>query len=554
MGAVNIKQSKQRTGKTHKRRILPYHARKAYMRTRQHGANLIDAESTSESQYAADQISQLSGDSIEDLGHDVASGVRWTAKTIRSVYERGRRSTAVNWSGGGVAETVESGGSIAATTAHENPRALPSRINRRVNSTSSRFYPQTGSNGPAARQAAQKAAIRKRAKQTAHSVQATRTAAQTIKEAVRRVSDVASKAVKAIISGTQALVTAVAAGGWVAIVIVMIICLVGMVAGSCYGIFFSSENIGSTQTMREVVREINEEYIAALDQIKASVAYDEFQMSGARAVWPEVLAVYAVNTTTDLDNPQEVASLTEEKIQLLKDIFWQMNRISHRTAVITGTEILERDDGNGNIVEKEVTVTNTWLYISVDHLSAEEMAGELGFNEEETAKVEALLADEYSRLWATVLYGIAATNDQIVSVALSQIGTVGGEPYWSWYGFENRVEWCACFVSWCANECGYLDTGIIPKFASCTNGVQWFQERAQWMDNSAEPEPGWLIFFDWYDQDTSGQDGLVNHVGIVEKFENGRVYTIEGNSGDACRRRIYPIGYYEIFGYGIPSY
>lgn len=137
-------------------------------------------------------------------------------------------------------------------------------------------------------------------------------------------------------------------------------------------------------------------------------------------------------------------------------------------------------------------------------------------------------------------------------MALSQIGNVGGQPYWSWYGFGSRVEWCACFVSWCANECGYLDAGVIPKFAGCVNGVQWFKDRGLWQDNSYEPRPGDIIFFDWNDE--NGQDGLTDHVGIVEKVENGFVYTVEGNSGDSCRERRYSIGHYEIYGYGTPAY
>ena len=124
------------------------------------------------------------------------------------------------------------------------------------------------------------------------------------------------------------------------------------------------------------------------------------------------------------------------------------------------------------------------------------------------------------------------------------------------YGFEGRVEWCACFVSWCANECGYIENGIIPKFAGCVNGVQWFKDRGQWADNSIEPTPGMIIFFDWDSPNGSSgpQDGQSDHVGIVEKCENGIVYTIEGNSGDSCRQRQYSVGYYEILGYGIPAY
>lgn len=147
---------------------------------------------------------------------------------------------------------------------------------------------------------------------------------------------------------------------------------------------------------------------------------------------------------------------------------------------------------------------------------------------------------------------IYTEDGAIVSVALSQVGNVGGEPYWSWYGFSSRVEWCACFVSWCANECGYIDTGVIPKYAGCVNGVQWFKDRGQWMDGSAEPAPGMIIFFDWNDE--NGQDGLSDHTGIVEKVENGRVYTIEGNSGDSVRQNSYPVGHYEVLGYGCPDF
>lgn len=109
-----------------------------------------------------------------------------------------------------------------------------------------------------------------------------------------------------------------------------------------------------------------------------------------------------------------------------------------------------------------------------------------------------------------------------------------------------------CFVSWCANECGYIDAGVIPKYAGCVNGVQWFKDRGQWLDGSAEPAPGMIIFFDWADE--SGQDGLSDHTGIVQKVENGKVYAVEGNSGDSCRVNEYSIGYYEILGYGAPAY
>ena len=233
----------------------------------------------------------------------------------------------------------------------------------------------------------------------------------------------------------------------------------------------------------------------------------------------------------------------------------QAGRESSRTETKTEEIITETDDGHGNIVETKTTVTRTYLYISVAHKTAGEMADKFGFNADQRKQLAELLAEENRSMWSAVLYGIYTEDGQIVSVALSQIGNVGGQPYWSWYGFDSRVEWCACFVSWAANECGYIDSGIIPKFAGCTNGVQWFKDRGQWIDNSATPSPGMIIFFDWNNKGSSGpQDGLSDHVGIVERVEDGIIYTIEGNSGDSCRENHYAVGHYEILGYGVPAH
>ena len=301
-------------------------------------------------------------------------------------------------------------------------------------------------------------------------------------------------------------------------------------------------------TMQTVVREINTEYDNRLDEIKNDTAYDVLEMSGSRAVWKEVLAVYSVKTTTDPDKPQEVATMDDNKKQLLTDIFWEMNKISSRTESKTETVIVETDDGHGNIIQTEITQTRTYLYITVSHKTAEEMADQYGFDDEQRQMLSELLAEENNSLWSQVLYGISVGDGEIVSVALSQVGNVGGQPYWSWYGFNSRVEWCACFVSWCANECGYIENGIIPKFAGCVQGSEWFKERGQWQDGSFTPEAGQIIFFDWEG------DGVTDHTGIVQKCENGTVYTVEGNSGDTCRTKTYPVGSSVIYGYGIPAY
>ena len=406
-----------------------------------------------------------------------------------------------------------------------------------------------------AAKAAQKTA-QASAKAARAAAQAARAAAKAAVVAAKWIAKATVAVVKAIIAAVKGLVAAIAAGGWVAVVIIIVICLVALILCSVFGIFFSGEDSGTGQTMQTAVQEINTEYDNKLLEIRNGTTYDVLEMSGSRAVWKDVLAVYAVKTNTDPDNPQEVATMDDNKKQLLKDLFWEMNEISSRTESVSETVITETDDGNGNIVQTETTVTRTYLYITVAHKTVDEMASQYGFNQEQKDYLTELLKPENNSLWAAALYGINYSDDQIVTVALTQIGNVGGDPYWSWYGFGSRVEWCACFVSWCANECGYIDTGVIPKYAGCVNGVQWFKDRGQWIDGSAEPVAGMIIFFDWDspDGESGPQDGLSDHTGIVQKVENGIVYTVEGNSGDSVRQKQYSVGYYEILGYGVPQY
>ena len=136
-------------------------------------------------------------------------------------------------------------------------------------------------------------------------------------------------------------------------------------------------------------------------------------------------------------------------------------------------------------------------------------------------------------------------NQQIVSVAMGQLGNSGGQKFWSWYGFDSRVEWCACFVSWCADQSGLIASGNVPKFSLCRDGVSWFQGKNKWQSGGTTPTAGMIIFFDW------DHDGNSDHVGIVEKCEGGRVYTVEGNSSDQVRQRNYAVDYASIMGYGV---
>lgn len=133
----------------------------------------------------------------------------------------------------------------------------------------------------------------------------------------------------------------------------------------------------------------------------------------------------------------------------------------------------------------------------------------------------------------------------IVEVAMKQLGNKGGKTFWSWYGFKSREDWCALFVSWCEDQCGYLEAGLAPKFALVSDGADWFVLRDQWRLMGDTPEPGDLIFFDW------DQDGGRDHVGIVTGVVDDKVFTVEGNSSDLCRQKRYAIDDPVIYGYGV---
>ena len=545
----------------------------AYVRTKDKAEHGVFAVESSPEEYAADRT--LTG--TETAAHEAAhgldkagrKGVKTTKENIskakdyfqrrkadlpkkqtKDAMRRVRRSAdttqkaikTVDRSGKTIKQTAKSTGKAAVKTTQKSIKTAEQTSRTAIKTTQ------------AAAKTAQKTA-QATAKAAKTAAQTARAAAKATAAGIKAAVKATAAAVKAIVAGTKALIAAIAAGGWIAVVVIIVICLIGLIVGSCFGIFFSGEDSGTGQTMRQAVQEINADYQSQIDTTRATIIYDELEMSGSRAVWPEVLAVYAVKTTTDPDNPQEVATVDDAKKAILKDIFWRMNELSSRTESKTEEVITETDDGHGNIVETTTTVTRTYLYITVSHKTAVEMADHFNFTADQRKQLSELLAEENRSMWSAVLYGIYSGDDAIVTVALSQVGNVGGQPYWSWYGFDSRVEWCACFVSWCANECGYIDSGVIPKFAGCVNGVQWFKDRGQWQDGSFKPSAGQIIFFDWDNKGSSGpQDGQSDHVGIVEKCENGIVYTIEGNSGDSCRQNQYPVGHYEILGYGVPAY
>ena len=393
----------------------------------------------------------------------------------------------------------------------------------------------------------------KAAQKTAQAtVKASRKAAQAAKKAAKATADTVkatAKAtvatVKAIIAGTKALVAAIAAGGWIAVLIIMIVVLFGA-AVAMFGGGSDSNSYTPVSAEVEAYEPIIQKYAKEygipeyVELIKAVM----MQESGGRGLDPMQAAEGSFNTRY----PHEPNGIKDPEYSI-------QCGVQELKAALTSAEVespidMERiklalqgyNFGNGYISWAK-SKYGGYSYANAVEFSTQQ-AQRLGWDSYGDTQYPAHVLRYYP-------YGRAFTagsNQAIVEVALTQIGNEGGQPYWSWYGFDSRVEWCACFVSWCADQCGYIDSGLIPKFAGCIDGANWFKSNNRWNDRNYEPKAGDIIFFDWED------DGTTDHVGIVEKCENGTVYTVEGNSSDACKQRQYTVGSSNIYGYGIPAY
>ena len=370
------------------------------------------------------------------------------------------------------------------------------------------------------------------------------------------------KIVKGIVEAIKKLLNAITGAS---IPIFLILVLAGSIAAlvaSAFGIFFAGDQSGeSTRTLREVVMEINSEYLATIDNIEKTVAHDEVTKEGYSASWPDVLSVYAVYVTTKTDGATDVVHITDDRVKILKDIFWQMTTVTYTTEVKIETKKVpdldadgnQKKDKDGNLLYKIETTTKTILHIKISHLSAGEEADKLSFNAEQKAQLNELLDTKNASLWAEILRGVGLGSNELVNLALSQLGNKGGEKFWRWAGLSKRCEWCALFVSWCGDQTGLRAAGQIPYFSFVSDGVSFYKNKGKWIDGSEVNssncdkliQPGMIIFFDWE------PDGKPNHVGIVTKVSGGYIYTVEGNKGDAVAEGSYSANSNKIFGFGV---
>ena len=364
-----------------------------------------------------------------------------------------------------------------------------------------------------------------------------------IKNGRKAASNIAAS-LKRMYEGGKALVGLIVGGGTVAISII-IICVM---FGAAFNIFgdTSSKNYEPVSAEVEAYTPIIKIYAEKhgvpefVDLIKAVM----MQESGGRGTDPMQCAESGYNTRF----PNVPNGITDPEYSI--DIGVKTLAASLKQAEVENPIDMDRirlalqgyNYGNGYI---DWAVTRDGGY-TVENASAfsDMMAEKMGWSGYGDKQYVAHVLRYYP--FGKYNYGIG--NQVIVNLAAEQLGNEGGQKFWSYWGYGGRIEWCAAFVSWCADQCGYIEAGIIPRFMGVDTGVNFYKERGQWQNPGYVPAAGDIIFFDWE------PDGICDHVGFVESSDGTYVYTIEGNSSDMCAKRQYSVNSIWIYGYGVPAY
>lgn len=372
-----------------------------------------------------------------------------------------------------------------------------------------------------------------------HSVQTAKQSAKTAKATGRGLKAMAEATAHAVKAAFAALM---AGGGAVLVVLILIVGIIGGVAflgNSQRNEALSAEVLAHTPAIQKYASEFGiPEYVPAIQAIM-------MQESGGRGTDPMQASECPYNT----QYPNTPGAIQDADYSIKVGIQYYAECVRE-----SGCEN-PQDMDRLKLSWQGYNYGNGYISWALEKFGGYSEANALQFSKEQAAAhgwssygdteyVPHVMRYYSGGGWFSGLFG----NGQLVTIAKSQLGNEGGQKFWSWYGFDSREEWCACFVSWCADQAGLIQKGAVSKFSLCTAGVDWFQEKGKWQSGGNIPTPGTIIFFDW------DHDGASDHVGIVESCDGTTVHTIEGNSGDAVKQNSYAVNSRSILGYGLVAY
>ena len=369
-----------------------------------------------------------------------------------------------------------------------------------------------------------------------HSVQTAKQSAKATGRGLKAMAEAAAYAVKA------AFAALMAGGGAVLVVLILIVGIIGGAAflgNSQSSEALSAEVLAHTPAIQKYASEFGiPEYVPAIQAIM-------MQESGGRGTDPMQASECPYNT----QYPNTPGAIQDADYSIKVGIQYYADCVRE-----AGCES-PQDMDKLKLSWQGYNYGNGYISWALEKFGGYSEANALQFSQEQAAAhgwsgygdpeyVPHVMRYYSGGGWFAGLFG----NGQLVTIAKSQLGNEGGEKFWSWWGFTERQEWCACFVSWCADQAGLIQKEAVPKFSVCTDGVAWFQAKGKWQSGGSVPTPGTIIFFDW------DHDGASDHVGIVESCDGTTVHTIEGNSGDAVKQNNYTVNSQSILGYGLVAY
>lgn len=369
-----------------------------------------------------------------------------------------------------------------------------------------------------------------------HSVQTAKQSAKATGRGLKAMAEAAAHAVKA------AFAALMAGGGAVLVVLILIVGIIGGAAflgNSQSSEALSAEVLAHTPAIQKYASEFGiPEYVPAIQAIM-------MQESGGRGTDPMQASECPYNT----QYPNTPGAIQDADYSIKVGIQYYADCVRE-----AGCES-PQDMDKLKLSWQGYNYGNGYISWALEKFGGYSEANALQFSQEQAAAhgwsgygdpeyVPHVMRYYSGGGWFAGLFG----NGQLVTIAKSQLGNEGGEKFWSWWGFTERQEWCACFVSWCADQAGLIQKEAVPKFSVCTDGVAWFQAKGKWQSGGSVPTPGTIIFFDW------DHDGASDHVGIVESCDGTTVHTIEGNSGDAVKQNNYTVNSQSILGYRLVAY
>ena len=369
-----------------------------------------------------------------------------------------------------------------------------------------------------------------------HSVQTAKQSAKATGRGLKAMAEAAAHAVKA------AFAALMAGGGAVLVVLILIVGIIGGAAflgNSQSSEALSAEVLAHTPAIQKYASEFGiPEYVPAIQAIM-------MQESGGRGTDPMQASECPYNT----QYPNTPGAIQDADYSIKVGIQYYADCVRE-----AGCES-PQDMDKLKLSWQGYNYGNGYISWALEKFGGYSEANALQFSQEQAAAhgwsgygdpeyVPHVMRYYSGGGWFAGLFG----NGQLVTIAKSQLGNEGVEKFWSWWGFTERQEWCACFVSWCADQAGLIQKEAVPKFSVCTDGVAWFQAKGKWQSGGSVPTPGTIIFFDW------DHDGASDHVGIVESCDGTTVHTIEGNSGDAVKQNNYTVNSQSILGYGLVAY